>query len=134
MRVSRSLILAGAVLASLVIASAADAQAITDPTAPPAPPAPPAEKAQRAPSPFSFTAAYTADILADVSGGQAPGEAWIDLVKVSAAFDGAAAGRDGFTGLISVEHANGADFTGRRVGGFQAVSYTHLTLPTIYSV
>ena len=119
MRVSRSLILAGAVLASLVIASAADAQAITDPTAPPAPPA---EKAQRAPSPFSFTAAYTADILADVSGGQAPGEAWIDLVKVSAAFDGAAAGRDGFTGLISVEHANGADFTGRRVGGFQALS------------
>jgi len=95
--------------------------AVTDPTAPPAPPKP-AKPGQGPPSPFTFTAAYTADLLADVHGGQRPGEGYVDLIKLSAAYDGANAGHDGLTGLVSVEHANGANFTGYRVGGVQAVS------------
>ena len=97
------------------------AQAIVDPTKPP-PPAGPAKPAEGAPSPFNFTASYTADLLSVVSGGRSGGVGYVDLAKLSAAYDGAGAGQEGLTGLVSLEHANGSDFTARHVGGVQSVS------------
>jgi porin len=61
-------------------------------------------------------------MLAEVHGGQRPGEGYVDLIKLSAAYDGANAGHEGLTGLVSVEHANGANFTANRVGAVQAIS------------
>ena len=95
--------------------------AVTDPTAPPTPPKP-TKPGEGPPSPFTFTAAYTADLLANLRGGQKAGPGYVDLIKLSAAYDGGNAGHEGLTGLVSVEHANGANFTGERVGGFQSVS------------
>ena len=75
-----------------------------------------------APSPFWFTGSYTADLLDDATGGLDPGPGYIDLLKVSAAFDGSAVGRRGLTGPVSIEHVFGADLTLNRVGGIQSVS------------
>lgn len=94
---------------------------VTDPTAPPTPPKP-NKPGEGRPSPFTFTAAYTADGLANLRGGQKTGPGYVDLIKLSAAYDGGNAGHDGLTGLVSLEHANGANFTGERVGGFQSIS------------
>ena len=108
--------LAGLALVCLSVPAAA--QTIADPTAPPTP----AARVSGPPSPFTFTGAYTADLLDDVAGGARAGDEYIDLLKLSAAYDGGVAGRQGLTGLISIEHSNGANFTGAHVGGFQAVS------------
>jgi porin len=109
-------------LALLAIASPLAAQTtITDPTKP-APPAAPEKKSEGAPSPFTLTAAYTADLLAEVSGGRDASVGYVDLLKLSAAYDGANAGHDGLTGLVSVIQLNGSDFTASRVGGIQSVS------------
>lgn len=102
------------------------AQTVTDPTAPPATP-PTAPKTAGPPSPFTFTGAYTVDLLGDLAGGQASGIRYIDLVKLSAAYDGALAGRQGLTGLISIEHSNGANFSGALVGASQEVSSIEAT-------
>ena len=111
-------------LALLAVAAPAAAQTITDPTKPPPAPASatPAASKPGVLSSFTFTFAYTADLLADLSGGTQPGEGYVDLVKVSAAYDGTTSGHAGLSGLVSIEHANGTDFTRARVGGFQAVS------------
>ncbi|HEY5105238.1 MAG TPA: carbohydrate porin [Caulobacteraceae bacterium] len=117
--------LSTAVVASvaLLFASRAMGQAITDPTTPaPAPTPAPKPAADAPPSPFSFTGSYTADVLGDVSGGERTGVRYLDLAKLSAAFDGSAVGRDGLTGLISIEHHNGARFSGELVGDAQVVS------------
>jgi porin len=97
--------------------------AVTDPTKPTPPPAA-AKPGQGPSSPLTFTGAYTADFLGDVAGGQSSGGGYADLLKVSAAYDGSASGQDGLTGLISLEHQFGSDFTATRVGGVQAVSAT----------
>ena len=107
-------------LAFCGMASRVRAQTVTDPTAPP--PAAPPKPAAGPPSPFSFTAAYTADLLGDVSGGAGRGGGYVDLLKLSAAYDGATAGHQGLTGLVSLEHALGSSFTTNRVGGLQSVS------------
>jgi porin len=125
-----------------VISTSAIAQPITDPTKPP--PTPPASSSDTAtpaqanqpnqaqatqakpgqapPSPFSFTAAYTADFLSGVSGGAGRGSNYVHLVKVSAAYDGSSVGHEGLTGLVSLVHLSGSDFTARRIGGVQSVS------------
>ncbi|MBA3812732.1 MAG: carbohydrate porin, partial [Caulobacteraceae bacterium] len=97
-------------------ASLAAAQELADPTAPgpPASGAPPRE--------ITFTGAYIADALADLEGGKRAGERYVDQLKVSAAFDGAAWGRGGLTAMVSVEHHNGASFSGELVGDVQVVS------------
>lgn len=110
-------------LAVLAAAGDAGAQAVTDPTKPAPPtPAPAPAASNAAPSPFTFTAAYTADLLDDASGGISPGGSYVDLLKLSAAYDGANAGHDGLTGLISIEHQFGSQFTAQRVGAIQAIS------------
>jgi porin len=110
-------------LAPLLFAGPTLAQAITDPTAPAPAPSPPSKPAPDAPpSPFSFTGDYTADVLSDAAGGEARGVRYLDLVKLSAAYDGAASGHDGLTGLVSIEHHNGARFSGELVGDSQVVS------------
>ena len=50
------------------------------------------------------------------------GADYVDLMKLSAAYDGANLGHAGLTGLVSLEHAFGSGFTARRVGGLQSVS------------
>ena len=127
---------------ALVPASATRAQAQSAPAAspsgagaaaPPAAPAPPpitdptqpgpaAKPAGGPPSAFTVTLAYTADLLADVAGGQAKGGGYVDLLKASAAYDGGAQGHEGLSGLVSIEHEFGSRFTERRVGGVQAIS------------
>ena len=121
--VNASLTRVGLIVAfgACILASAPLAQTITDPTKPPAPATPP-KPSDGPPSPFSFTAAYTADLLEDATGGQSAGAGYIDLLKLSLTYDGNLTGREGLTGLVSFEHANGSDFTERRVGGVQAVS------------
>jgi porin len=74
--------------------------------------------------PFTFTGALTVDTLANVSGGRKKGLAALDLLKISAAFDGGAVGRPGWSGLVSVVQIGAGDFTGARVGGFQAITNT----------
>ncbi len=110
-------------LAVLAAATDSNAQTVTDPTKPAPPtPAPAAASADAAPSPFTFTGAYTADLLDDVSGGLNPGGAYVDLLKLSAAYDGSSVGHEGLTGLISIEHQFGSQFTAQRVGAVQAIS------------
>jgi porin len=74
------------------------------------------------PSPFTITAAYTADLLDDVSGGQDPGAGNAGVARVSLAYDGANGGHNWLSGLVGVMYENGSDFTTARVGGSQAVS------------
>ena len=113
-------------LMSLLRATASWGQAITDPTKPPpATPPAPATGGQPDPSsrlPLSFTAAYTADLLNDVAGGAATGSGYVHLIKLSAAYDGANAGHEGLTGLVSFAHLSGSKFTSHRVGGIQSIS------------
>jgi len=112
-------------VALCLLASSSLAQTVTDPTAPAAPP--PAPKADAPPSPFTFTGAYTVDLLGNLGGGEADGARYLDLLKLSAAYDGALAGRQGLTGLVSIEHANGANISGELVGASQAVSSIEAT-------
>jgi porin len=133
-----------------LLGTSAIAQTITDPTkpTPPAPtgaPSPPASSPAASPgaapsatapaqppsaagasaappSPLTFTVAYTADVLADVAGGVSRDGGYVDLLKLSANYDASAQGLPGLTGLVSVEHFFGSDFTTKRVGGFQNVS------------
>jgi len=86
-----------------------------------------APKADAPPSPFTFTGAYTVDLLGNLGGGEASGARYLDLLKLSAAYDGALAGRQGLTGLVSIEHANGANISGELVGASQAVSSIEAT-------
>jgi porin len=97
-------------------------QAITDPTKPSPPSATTAKPNQGPPSPFTLTAAYTADLLGDVSGGTRTGDGYVHLIKLSAAYDGASVGQEGLTGLVSVVDVSGSGFTARNVGGVQNVS------------
>ena len=140
MTVLRQIVTLGAAIAFSGAAVSAHGQAITDPTKPPpaTPPTPangaqpaaaqgpapaaPGAPASTGPSPFTFTAAYTADLLSDVAGGAARGSGYVHLIKLSAAYDGGASGHDGLTGLISVAHLSGSTFTTRRVGGIQSIS------------
>lgn len=112
---------AGLAFAVCLVGGPCWAQAITDPTAPASNPAP-KPAAGRAPSPFTFTGAYTADVLGNLGGGEETGARYLDLIKLSAAWDGAEAGHDGLTGLVSVQHHNGARFSGELVGDVQLVS------------
>ncbi|MBV9508883.1 MAG: carbohydrate porin [Caulobacteraceae bacterium] len=108
-----------------IIASATTARAdpptVTDPTKP-APPAALDKPKDAPPSPWSFTAAYTADLLDNATGGRAEGGGYADLLKFSAAYDGSAEGHDGLSGLISVTNTLGSAFTANRVGAVQSVS------------
>ena len=72
--------------------------------------------------PLTFSAAYTADILDNAAGGRAQGARYLDKLAVSVAYDGAAAGHDGWTALASFQHANGAAFSSHFVGDTQTVS------------
>jgi porin len=109
-----------ALIAMLALASPLAAQTIADPTAPPSAAKP--AKPDQQPSPLTFTVAYTADALDNLSGGVSRGANYVDLLRLSAAYDGAVAGHDGLTALFSIEHFNGSNFTGDRIGGIQALS------------
>ena len=137
----RDRLAAVAILAAAGLSAApAVGQAIVDPTAPPPAPAAPAPAPSanpgtpsppapppKLPASLTFTGALTVDGLADVSGGARPGETALDLLKLSAAYDGGPAGRPGWSGLISVAQIGAGDFTGRRVGGFQSVANSEAT-------
>jgi porin len=97
------------------------AQGVSDPTQP-QPPGGPPKPANEPPSPFTFTLVYTADLLDNVVGGRTTGPGYVHLIKVSAAYDGGMVGRDGLTGLISVVHVSGSDFSAMKVGAVQPVS------------
>ena len=58
-------------------------------------------------APFTFAVAYTADALDNADGGRAQGARYLDKLALSIAYDGAAAGHDGWTALASAQHANG---------------------------
>ena len=69
-------------MASLTMAPLLAAQTITDPTAPaPAAPAPAAKPTQGPPSPFTFTAANTADFLDDFAAGTHRGGGYVHLIE-----------------------------------------------------
>lgn len=117
--------LSGVVAVSICLrAGVAMAQAITDPTTSPA--EKPAAHAA-SPSPFSETVAFTVDGLDSAVGGRRPGVGFVDLIKLSVSYDGGTVGHDGLSGLISIEHANGAGFTTEKVGALQAVSANEST-------
>ena len=98
-------------------------QAITDPTKPaPQEASKPPPAGGGAPTPFTFTGVYTADILSNISGGLRHATGYIDQAKLSASYDGASSGRDGWTGLVSIEHLNGNSFSDTVVGAKQFVS------------
>ncbi len=73
-------------------------------------------------APFTLAVAYTADALDNASGGRARGARYLDKLALSIAYDGAAAGHDGWTALASAQHANGAAFSSDLVGDVQTVS------------
>ncbi len=109
-----------AAMLTATMGSASWADPIKDPTIP-EPVA--AEKPKDGPpSPWTFTAAYTADLLGDVRGGTERDLGYLHLFKLSAAYDGASGGHDGFTGLVSIEHFTASDFSSGIVGGVQDVS------------
>lgn len=95
-------------------------QAITDPTKTQAPP--PAKPVEGPPSPVTFTAAYTADFLGDIAGGEQTGAGYVHLIKLSAAYDGENSGQPGLTGLVSIVHIYPSQFTADDVGGIQNIS------------
>ncbi len=107
------------------LASSALAQSVADPAAPAA--GPPAPADERPPSAFTFTGAYVVDLLGDLDGGKARGGRYLDFIKLSAAYDGAAAGRPDLTALVSIEHVNGADISNDLIGASQAVSNIEAT-------
>jgi porin len=74
------------------------------------------------PRPVSFTAAYTLDLLQVVGGGRARGSAHLQKLALSAAYDGAKGGHNGWAGLLSVQATDGGGFSGRYVGDVQTVS------------
>ena len=145
MTVLRQIVTLGAAIALSGAAVSAHGQAITDPTKPPPPhrptpangaqpaaaqgpaPAAPGAPASTGPSPFTFTAAYTADLLSDVAGGAARGSGYVHLIKLSAAYDGASSGHDGLTGLVSLADLSGSTFTARRAGGIQSITASEPT-------
>jgi porin len=109
-----------AAVLTVTLGSSAGAEPIKDPTKP-EPAA--AEKPKDAPpSPWTFTTAYTADLLDDVQGGAERDLRYLHLLKLSAAYDGESGGHDGFSSLVSVEHFTGSSFTARKVGGLQDIS------------
>ena len=122
-------------LATFAVATASWCQAITDPTKPPpaTPPTPATgvQPSQSSPSALTLTAAYTADLLNDVSGGAATGSGYVHLIKFSAAYDGSTAGHDGLTGLVSVAHLSGSNFTSKRVDGVQSISASETDFETL---
>ena len=73
-------------------------------------------------APFTFAVAYTADALDNADGGRAQGARYLDKLALSIAYDGAAAGHDGWTALASAQHANGVAFSSDLVGDAQTVS------------
>jgi porin len=75
-----------------------------------------------APSPLTFSAAYTLDLLGNVAGGREQGVGAPDLLKLSVGYDGGLQGREGLSGLVSLEQTFGSSFTARDVGGLQDVS------------
>ncbi|HEY2051259.1 MAG TPA: carbohydrate porin [Caulobacteraceae bacterium] len=75
-----------------------------------------------APSPLTFSAAYTLDLLANVAGGLQQGGSAPDLLKLSVGYDGGLQGREGLSGLVSLEQTFGSSFTARDVGGLQDIS------------
>jgi len=104
----------------LLASAAAFGQSVTDPTKQPPTPAP--QPANKPPGPFVFTLAYTADLLGDVAGGIRQGPGYVHLLKLSAAYDGTNDRLPGLTGLVSVAHVSGSDFTAHDVGAVQDIS------------
>jgi hypothetical protein len=104
----------------LLIGGRGVAEPISDPTKP-EPPEKPLSIGTTV-SPWTFTATYLSDALANVSGGLSHGASYVDELKLSAAWDGAANGHEGMSALISVEHHNGVRLSGGRVGDYQLVS------------
>lgn len=86
--------------------------------------APPGQTPPPSASPYSYSATYTLDLMADVAGGRSTGSGVSDLLKLSASWDGSQAGHDGLTALVSLEHSFGSGFTSARVGGFQSTTNT----------
>ncbi|HEX3666825.1 MAG TPA: carbohydrate porin [Rhizomicrobium sp.] len=102
--------------------SMAFGQTVTDPTKPAAPSPTPSPN-PGPPGPFTFTAAAIVDLLGDAMGGKDAGEfGYVHLLKLSAAYDGATDGLPGLTGLVSVAHVSGSDFSADDVGSVQDIS------------
>ncbi|MGI9170026.1 MAG: carbohydrate porin [Caulobacteraceae bacterium] len=111
-------IIAGLGASLRLLASPTWAQTISDPTGSPAPPA----TRQGEGASLTFTAAYVADTLSNVAGGEATGARYLDLVKLSAAYGGSASRGDGPSGVVSIEHVNGANLSGQLVGADQTIT------------
>ncbi len=72
--------------------------------------------------PWSVTGAYTLDLLDDVDGGLRRGVGHLQKLALSAAFDGAQDGHDGWAALISAQYLDGGPFSARYSGDIQSVS------------
>ncbi len=120
----RGLITASAVISVIAACTAWGTPAVARAQGPPEAAAAPDAAPGR---PFTFTLAYTADSLANTTGGLATGVRYVDQLRLSAAYDGAVAGHDGLTGLVTIEHHNGSRFSGELVGDSQVV--TNLEAP-----
>ena len=65
---------------------------------------------------------YTADLLANVSGGVDEGAAWLGRADLTLEMQGEAIGLPGATFFFDLIYTHGPDFSGRRVGDAQVVS------------
>jgi porin len=87
---------------------------------------PPADTGGLSPKPpasaFTLNGAYTLDLLGVAEGGLSPGTGASDLLEVSGAYDGAAHGLSGLSGLITIDHTFGSRISAEHVGALQSVS------------
>ncbi len=96
--------------------------AATTPASPGAPNQPPPPPPSFTSSgPFSFSAAVTADALADVAGGVTRGVKILTKTNLSATFDGSAGSMPGWSGQASLQYAKGGHISGDNVGDAQGV-------------
>ena len=71
--------------------------------------------------PFSFSAALTADLMSVIAGGVTRGAKVLTKTSVSAAYDGAADDRPGWSAQASLQYSKGGHITADNVGDIQGV-------------
>ena len=101
-------------------ATGATAGAPGQPATPPGgqPPAPPSFASS---GPFSFSAALTADLISNVAGGVSRGAKVLTKTSVSAAYDGAADDRPGWSAQASLQYTKGGHISAANVGDVQGL-------------
>ena len=97
------------------------ASAASSTAAPGQSPAPPPPPSFISSGPFSFSAALTADVLADAAGGLTRGLKLLTKTNLDATYDGAAGDLPGWSGQASMQYFKGGHISADNVGDIQGV-------------